>query len=670
MKDKLNIFFKLQSQVYRIVLFLLSVSLIVYLIPKKGKFQYDFKEGKPWKYETLISPFDFLIQKSESEINFEKLLISRNAIKYFTKDSNVSDSIISLVNVKFNDSFPNLSQQAQQAKEIINNIYNPGLVNNSIEIEMDSIFLVSKIDKIKIKYDQLNKTNDYMIDSLIYNSIEDSIQLHAFLKDILIPDVIYDEKTTNNSLNEQLSQISYSKGSVSNGVRIISRGEIVDADKLSVLISLKMKFESQLWSKSNFNWITLGYSIIVLITLFFLLLFLKKNRNSIYLNNTKITFVFIIILIFISITLTVFKYQPTYIYVVPLCSVPLLLRAFFDSRLGLFVHVLTLLILGFIVPNNFEFLFLHTIAGIVTILTPSDLYQRANLFISVSIITSVYILSYFSISIIANGDINYIDLNIPLLFIFNGLATLFVHPLIYIFEKIFGLVSDVSLLELTNTNSKLLKDLSEKAPGTFYHSLAVSNLAEAVATQISANVMLVRVGALYHDIGKMNNPNYFIENQLNSFNPHNDLEPLESAEIIKDHISNGIEIAKKSRLPDRVIDFIRTHHGTSMIRFFYDKAIKSKADSNEFDFRYSGPKPFSKETAIVMMADSIEAASKSIKEPNIKLIENFVDKIINTQIEDNQFENCNITLKELNLTKKILKEKLNNIYHLRVEYPD
>ena len=577
MKDKLNIFFKLQSQIYRIVLFLLSVSLIVYLIPKKGKFQYDFKEGKPWKYETLISPFDFLIQKSESEINFEKLLISKNATKYFTKDSNVLDSIISLVNAKFNDSFPNLSQQA---KEIINNTYNPGLVNNSIEIEIDSIFLVSKIDKIKIRYDQLNKTNDYKIDSIIYNSIEDSIQLHSFLKDILIPDVIYDEKTTTNSLNEQLSQISYSKGSVSNGVRIISRGEIVDNDKLGILNSLKMKFESQLWSKSNFNWITLGYSIIVGITLFFLLLFLKKNRNSIYLNNTKITFIFLIIFIFISITLSVFKYQPDYIYVVPLCSIPLLLRAFFDSRLGLFVHVLTLLILGFIVPDNFEFLFLHTIAGIVTIITTSDLYQRANLFISVSIITSVYIISYFSISILSNGDINYIDLNIPLLFIFNGLATLFVHPLIYIFEKIFGLVSDVSLLELTNTNSKLLKELSEKAPGTFYHSLAVSNLAEAVATQISANVMLVRVGALYHDIGKMNNPNYFIENQLNSFNPHNDLEPLESAKIIKDHISNGIEIAKRNRLPDRVIDFIRTHHGTSMIRFFYDKAIKSKANSS------------------------------------------------------------------------------------------
>ncbi|MBT7624416.1 MAG: HDIG domain-containing protein [Flavobacteriaceae bacterium] len=667
MKDKLNIFFKLQSQIYRIILYLLSVFIIIYIIPKKGKFQYDFKEGKPWKYETLISPFDFLIQKSESEINFEKFLISKNATKYFNKNLNVSDSIISIVNTKLNDSFPNLFQQT---KEILNKIYEPGLVNNSIEIEADSVFLISKINKSKIRYDELNKTNDYKIDSIIYNSLEDSFQLHAFLRDILIADVVFDKETTNSNLNKLLNQISHTKGLVSNGVRIISRGEIVDADKFGILNSLKMKFESQLWSKSNFNWITLGYSIIVGITLFFLLLFLKKNRISIYLNNTKITFIFLIILIFISITIAVFKYQPDYIYVVPLCSIPLLLRAFFDSRLGLFVHVLTLLILGFIVPNNFEFLFLHTIAGIITILTPSDLYQRANLFVSVSIITCVYILSYFSISIIANGDISYIDLNIPLLFIFNGLATLFVHPLIYIFEKIFGLVSDVSLLELTNTNSKLLKELSEKAPGTFYHSLAVSNLAEAVATQISANVMLVRVGALYHDIGKMNNPNYFIENQSNSFNPHNELEPLESSNIIKDHISNGIEIAKRNRLPDRVIDFIRTHHGTSMIKFFYDKAIKSKVDSNESDFRYSGPKPFSKETAIVMMADSIEAASKSIKEPNVKLIENFVDKIINTQIEDNQFENCNITLKELNLTKKILKEKLNNIYHLRVEYPD
>jgi putative nucleotidyltransferase with HDIG domain len=365
----------------------------------------------------------------------------------------------------------------------------------------------------------------------------------------LKPDVFFDKLTSKNKLDSILSQVSMNKGLVNNGVLIISRGEIIDENKLLILESLKLKFESQIWSNSNYNLMALGYSILVGIILTFLFMFLKKNRLDIYLDNTKITFIFLIILIFVSITLSVYKFQPNYIYVVPLCSIPLLIRAFFDSRLGLFVHVMTLLILGFIVDDGFEFLFLHTIAGVITILTPSDLYQRANLFISVSIITSIYVISYVSISIINNGDIQDLNFNILLIFIFNGLATLFVHPLIYIFEKIFGLVSDVSLLELTNTNSNLLKELSQKAPGTFYHSLAVSNLAEAVATQISANVMLVRVGALYHDIGKMNNSNYFIENQSSSFNPHDELDPIESAVIIKKHIFNVIKIAKKNKLP-------------------------------------------------------------------------------------------------------------------------
>ena len=667
MKDKLNIFFILQPSIYRFTLFFLSVAFVVFIIPKKGKFQYDFELEKPWKHETLISPFDFLIQKTASEIEFEKLENSKNFKNNFIKISGFSDSIISKISLKLKDSLSYLNTQAIVR---LNNIYEPGLINNVVDLNTDSIFLSRNREKTLLSQLDLNKLNDFNFDSISYKSSKDSILFKSIIKSNLKPDVLFDDLTTKYNKDSIMSQISIHKGSIKNGVLIISRGEIIDSEKFSILDSLKLKFESQIWSNSNYNMMTLGYSIIVGTILFFLLLFLKKNRLDIYLDNTKITFVFLIILIFVVITVSVYKLQPKYIYVVPLCSIPLLIRAFFDSRLGLFVHLLTLLILGFIVTNSFEFLLLHTIAGIITILTPSDLYQRANLFISVSIITSIYIISYFSISIINNGDIQDISLSIPLLFIFNGLATLFVHPLIYIFEKIFGLVSDVSLLELTNTNSTLLKKLSEKAPGTFYHSLAVSNLAEAVATQISANVMLVRVGALYHDIGKMNNSNYFIENQSSSFNPHDELEPMESTIIIKDHIFNGIKIAKKNKLPDRVIDFIRTHHGTSMIRFFYDKALKSNSEPDESNYRYSGPKPFSKETAIVMMADSIEAASKSIKEPNVKLIELFVDKIINKQIEDNQFINSDITLKEIQLAKKILKEKLNNIYHLRVEYPD
>ena len=667
MKDKLNIVFKLQSQIYKFILFLISVALIVYLIPKNSKFQYEFEEGKPWKYETLLSPFDFSIEKSATEIELEKLNISNQSVRYFKKSTVSSDSIINSIVLNIKEKIPYLYDEGIQR---LDKVYFPGLVSDFVNFNNDSVYITSSDSNLKTRFNELNKVDDFNFDSISYKTSTDSILFDSIIKFSLLPNLIFDELKTDLNKTSLLGKISFFKGFVNSGERIISRGEIVDSEKLSVLKSLKSKFESQIWSKSNYNWVIIGYSIIVGMILFFLLLFLRKNRLNIYLDNTKLTFIFLIILIFVTISIFVYKFQPFYIYVVPLCSIPLLIRAFFDSRLGLFVHVLTLLVLGFIVPDSFQFLFLHTIAGIITILTPSDLYQRANLFISVSIITGIYIISYFSITIIINGNISDVSLNIPLLFVFNGLATLFVHQLIYIFEKIFGLVSDVSLLELTNTNSPLLKDLSEKAPGTFYHSLAVSNLAEAVAVQISANVMLVRVGALYHDIGKMKNPNYFIENQSSSFNPHDELKAIESSNIIKNHISIGIELAKKNQLPDRVIDFIRTHHGTSIIRFFYDKELKNNTNAIVSDFRYLGPKPFSKETAIVMMADSVEAASKSIKDPNVKLINDFVEKIIDKQIEDNQFIDSDITLKEIQIAKKIFKEKLNNIYHLRVEYPD
>jgi hypothetical protein len=349
----------------------------------------------------------------------------------------------------------------------------------------------------------------------------------------------------------------------------------------------------------------------------------------------------------------------------------LVLKAFFDARLGLFSHVLTVLLLGFIVPNSFEFIFLQIIAGIVTILTISELYKRANLFISVLQITVVYFIAYFAFSIIQEGNASNLNWEKFLYFALNGAATLFVLPLIYVFEKMFGLISDESLKELSNTNSKLLRELAEKAPGTFQHSLQVANLAEASANEINANAMLVRTGALYHDIGKMDNPMYFTENQSTNVNPHNELTPKDSANIIINHIIKGVELAKKNHLPDRIIDFIRTHHGTSLVYYFYKK--EEELNGGEVDasyFQYPGPIPFSKETAILMMCDAVEAASKSVKEPTAQAFDDLVEKIVNKQMEDGQFMNANITFKELQIIKKVLKKKLKNIYHLRIEYPE
>jgi len=364
------------------------------------------------------------------------------------------------------------------------------------------------------------------------------------------------------------------------------------------------------------------------------------------------------------------KIQVDYLYVVPLCVLPIILKTFFDPRLGLFVHVLTVLILGFIVPNSFEFIFLQILAGIVTILSVRELYKRTNLFITVAQITGVYIFGYIAFHIIHEGGVESIQFTTIGFFVLNGMITLFVQPLVYIYEKTFGLVSDVSLLELSDTNSPLLKEMSNVAPGTFNHSLQVANLAEAAANEIGADAMLVRVGALYHDIGKMLNPMYFTENQISSVNPHDELSPVDSAKIIIDHVIDGIEMAKKNNLPDRLIDFIRTHHGQTQVYYFYKKAQELDENVDIKNFTYPGPLPFSKETAILMMADSVEAASKSLKNPTYEEISDFVERIIDMQMTANQFSNSNITFKDILDIKKTLKKKLTNIYHLRIEYPE
>ena len=378
MKDKLNIVFKLQSQIYKFILFLISVALIVYLTPKNSKFQYEFEEGKPWKYETLLSPFDFSIEKSATEIELEKLNISNQSVRYFKKSTVSSDSIINSIVLNIKEKIPYLYDEGIQR---LDKVYFPGLVSDFVNFNNDSVYITSSDSNLKTRFNELNKVDDFNFDSISYKTSTDSILFDSIIKFSLLPNLIFDELKTDLNKTSLLGKISFFKGFVNSGERIISRGEIVDSEKLSVLKSLKSKFESQIWSKSNYNWIIIGYSIIVGTILFFLLLFLRKNRLNIYLDNTKLTFIFLIILIFVTISIFVYKFQPFYIYVVPLCSIPLLIRAFFDSRLGLFVHVLTLLVLGFIVPDSFQFLFLHTIAGIITILTPSDLYQRANLFI-------------------------------------------------------------------------------------------------------------------------------------------------------------------------------------------------------------------------------------------------------------------------------------------------
>jgi len=681
MKNFINSFYRHQALFYKIFLFVITAVLIIYLLPKGGKFKYEITKGKPWQYENLYAPFDFAILKNEDEIIKEKDKIINNNIPYYTYNEGVVEKVKTEVPNQINQIFPDsvLRKRGLSIHSFVNksldDLYEYGVLKDARKPGKDVLVYLRKGNvAFEINYNKIYSQED--IRSFVTSELK-TTNLKSFQPEILEvfynsvkPNVSFDGALTQKELDGKLRAISYTRGSISRGTIIISKGEIVEGEKLDILNSLKNEYEAQVWSTSSHNWILLGYSLLVCLALLMLLLFIRKYRNDIYENNVKVTFIFFNILLMVFLTTLVIKFDPKYVYIVPLCILPLTLKAFFDSRLGLFSHVITVLILGFIVPNSYEYMFLQIIAGIVTILTVSELYKRANLFISVGQITFIYILVYFAFNVIQEGNVLELNSEMFLTFILGGLATLFVQPLIYIYEKLFGLVSDMSLLELSDTNSKLLKELSEKAPGTFHHSLNVANLAEAAANEIGANAMLVRVGALYHDIGKMENPTYFSENQSTSVNSHDELSPKESAQIIFDHVINGVEIAKKNNLPDRVIDFIRTHHGTTLVYYFYMKEKELNENASPADFRYPGPIPFSKETAILMMCDSVEAASKSLKEPTTVKINDFVEKIISKQMEEAQFLNADITFKEIQLIKKILKQKLKNIFHLRVEYPE
>ncbi|MBG7613138.1 HDIG domain-containing protein [Polaribacter sp. BAL334] len=687
MSEFVNKLYRNNSIIYKIILFILTTIAIVYLFPKGGQFKYDFSNGQLWKYDNLYAPFDFAIQKTADEIASEKKDIEANAIHYFEFDTKIVDEVNEtfvkkIYSIKSKDSLSDEDVKSLRkiGEKVLQNVYEAGFLEDlttDVVSRNDEIVALKKDNVVSdVLFTNLLTTKDIL--SIINSNL--GKKPYDFKQEILLnilvnsikPNVFYDKEFTTKIIDNQLKSISLTKGKVAAGELIILKGGIVEGKKLAILNSLKTESESKIWTESNYNWIVLGYTILVSLALLMLLLFLHKYRIDIFNNNNKVTFIFFNVFAIIFVQTLVIKYNSDYLYVVPLSILPIIIKAFFDARLGLFTHVLTVLLLGYIVPNSFEFIYLHIIAGIVTILTVSELYKRANLFISVAQITFIYMLTYFAFSVIKEGNASQLNFDYFILFAANGLLSFLSIILIYLYEKVFGLVSDVTLLELSNTNTKLLRELNEKAPGTFQHSMQVANLAEAAANEIGANSMLVRTGALYHDIGKMYNPLYFVENQTTGVNPHSDLSPRDSAKIILDHVIKGIELAKKHNLPDRVIDFIRTHHGTTTTYYFYKKEQELNPDS-KVDmkyYQYQGPIPFSKETAILMMCDSSEAASKSIKNPTAQSISDLIDKIIEKQMADNQYLNSDITFREIKIIKKVIKKKLMNIYHLRIDYPE
>lgn len=678
MRKLLHSLYSYKFLAYKYGLYLVSVGLIVFLLPRGGTFKYEFQKGKPWQYENLYAPMDFSLKKTQEEIAAEERLLRDTQTVYYTYNTARVDSVKNAVQqqLKQRPAWSAYTPQQRQrlwqtALRIMDSVYRLGVFQQRPTAK--AVVVVKRNEAIAVepnRWVDVAKAKAQLSELLASQSLPEGAAVEALVQQNLRPNVVYNAELTEKALQDKRSKISYTRGQVSQGTLIIARGEVVEAENFTMLYSLQEVYESEVWRKNNYYIMLLGYTFLVALGLLLVLLFLKKYRNAIFKHNTKVTFIFCNMLLMLLATTFVVEHNEHYVYAVPLCILPLVLKNFFDARLGLFVHIVTVLMLGFVVPNSFEYSFLQISAGMVSTLTVAELYKRANLFIAVGQVTLVYVLSYVAFQAIYEGSLNSITWLAVGVFGLNGLLTLFTQPLIYMFEKVFGLVSDVSLLELSNTNSKLLRELSDKAPGTFQHSLQVANLAEAAANAIGASAMLVRVGALYHDIGKLQRPAFFTENQTTGINPHDDLAPRESARIIVAHVLEGIEMARKHNLPDRIIDFIRTHHGTTTVYYFFKKQQQLEPKVAKKDFRYPGPTPFSKETAILMMADAVEAASKSLRNPTALMMGTFVEKIVTGQMQARQFANANITFKEIEQVKKVLQHKLISMYHLRVEYPE
>ena len=670
-----------QGLFYKSLLILSSSALILYLFPLDGQFKYEFQKGRAWQYPDFYSPFDFSILKTELELKKDEEKVLKNLKPYLRADINIKNKILK----KYSNSFDSLLSNVLEIEnfdslkdfgfELLNEIYSYGVLPpNYKHIGNKSIFLIQEQIEISTEIGQLFSSEalfEYISNKLKnsqYNLYEDFIKDLFF--DLISPNITLDQNFYETSKREALQNISRSKGFIASGDFIIAEGELVDDETYEILNSLRKEFTLQ-QDTPNFFLVVFGYATLIILIFTLLLLFIYNFRHDIYEDNRKLTFIFFnILVVIVAFTLTI-NYNTNYVFAVPICILPLIIKAFFDSRLGLYTHLLTVLLVGFLVPNSFEFVFLQITTGIITVQSKTQLYKRVNLFITVGQIFFIYMIGYISFTTIQEGSILKINFTPIAMFMLNGLLMLFVQPLIYIYERLFRLVSDVSLLELSDTNSILLKELSDKAPGTFHHSLQVANLAEAAANEIGANSLLARVGALYHDIGKLKKPSYFTENQKANVSPHDELTPRQSADIIISHVINGIKIAQKHNIPDRVIDFIRTHHGTSLVFYFFKKQEEISSEKfNLDDFKYPGPKPFSKETAILMMADSVEAASKSLKSPTVDDLKKFVNKIINSQMADQQFNSSDITFAEIELVKKVLFKKLINVYQLRIEYPE
>jgi len=661
-----------------------TVFIITLFLPKQPRFRYEFEKNKVWMNKDLISPFPFAILKTNPQVSTDKKDALRNVLPVYQVDSEVTngalEGFLNEFDIKWRSGkFDEREKAAYKSAsyKILQDIYRKGIIglnvkhqtagknydfsllNNNVSTEKNTQDVFTA--ETALNYFKANfKAPNQVVQDLIDNLAEDHIT----------PNITFNERLTEVIRENTVSNISTTKGMVQKGELIVAKNDVIDDEIYQKLESYKATYDAQTKTIGSRTLVYLGQVVLVGFILAILMSFLFLFRRDIFSDNRQLSLILIVTTGMLLALTWALKMNIASLYYIPFCVVPIIIRILFDTRLALYLHMLVILIAGFFVANSFEFVFYQVTAGMVAIFSIKNFVKRERFLVSALFILSAYFVSFVGIALLREGSFRDIEWGNFVPFIFSVLLSLLAYPLIYIFERVFGITSDVALIELTNTNNRLLRELAFKAPGTFQHSLQVANLAEAAIFKIGGNSVLVRAGALYHDIGKVDNPQYFIENQNTAVSPHDKLPYEQSAQIIIQHVHKGIEILRKNQMPEAIIDFIRTHHGNTRVDYFYQSFLKNSPEKfvDENIFRYPGPIPFSKETGVLMLADSVEAASRSLKNPDAQNINDLVERIINYKLEQNQLDNCDLTLKDIETIKLIFKTMLMSIYHVRIDY--
>ena len=656
---------------YRVAIFVVTVTAVVYFMPRDGKFNYQFDINKPWKYGQVIATFDFPIYKSDEVVKQEQDSLMRHFQPYFQRDKQVADEAIRSFRADCQGKLKRFLPSAEAARLIekkLSDYYDRGilLAEELNRLRHDSVGGIHVVDA---KLSVAKPVAQLLSEMEAYQQILTADTLHLRpemmrrlgLNDYLNANLHYDQQRTESARQEMLNSYSWASGLVVSGQKIIDRGEIVSRETYNILLSLQKESLKRSGSITQKRLMLAGQVLYVSIFMLCFMLYLDLFRKDYYEQRGSLA------LLFVMIANMFFN-----VYIIPFAMLPIMVRVFLDSRTAFMAHTATILICSISLRYPHEFILTQLAAGLVAIFSLRELSQRSQLFRTAFLTLVTYAAVYFAFELITENDLSKINGSMYIYLGINALFLLFTYPLMFLIEKAFGFTSNVTLVELSNINTPLLRRMSETVPGTFQHSMQMANLAAEAANHIGANSQLVRTGALYHDIGKMENPAFFTENQSAGINPHKSLSYEQSAQVVISHVTDGLRLADKHNLPKVIRDFITTHHGAGTTKYFYI-SWKNEHPGEEPPhemFHYPGPNPFTKEQAILMMADSVEAASRSLPEYTEESISSLVEKIIDSQVNEGFFKLCPITFKDIDTVKSVFKEKLRTIYHTRISYPE